>query len=153
MLSVPRGALSDFDPQNCLNFEGKGRMTERATLHVLSDDDAVRDSLDALFQANGIPIRTYDSAAALLRDLPTNGCLLIDVHAKGTDPIELSNQFRERGLSFPTIILVHQAPAGGRQIHATLLQSRVAADEWVAAVKTSLAPCQSATEQRQPTSI
>jgi hypothetical protein len=36
--------------------QGNGAMTERAILHVLSDDDAVRDPLDALFQANGIPV-------------------------------------------------------------------------------------------------
>ena len=41
-------------------------MTEPATAHVLSDDDAVRDSLDALLQANDIPVRTYDSPATLL---------------------------------------------------------------------------------------
>jgi two-component system, LuxR family, response regulator FixJ len=143
MLPVPPRPLSDYDPQNCLNFEGKGHMTERAPVSVLSDDDAVRDSLDALLQANGIPVRTYDSPAALLQDLPTNGCLLIDLHARGSDPVELSNQFRGRGLTLPTIILVHQAPAGDRSNNATILQTPVAADELVAAVQSSLVHRQS----------
>ena len=114
-------------------------MTKRATLHVLGDDDAVRDSLDELFQANGVPVQTYDSPAALLQDLPTNGCLLIDGLAMGTDPIELSIRLRGRGLLLPTIILVHQASAGGRANNAIILQSPVAADQLVAAVKNSLA--------------
>ena len=114
-------------------------MTEPATVYVLSDDDAVRDSLDALLQANGVPARTYDSPAALLQDLPANGCLLIDLHARGSEPIELLNQFRGCGLSLPTIILVHQAPAGGRSNNAIILQSPVAADKLVAAVQTLLA--------------
>ena len=114
-------------------------MTEPVTVYVLSDDDAVRDSLDALLQANGIPVRTYDNPAALLQDLPTNGCLLIDLHARGSDPIELSNQFHARGLSLPTIILVHQAAVGGRSNNAIILQSPVAADKLVAAVQTLLA--------------
>ena len=133
----------NYDSQNRLNFEGKGRMMERATLHVLSDDDAVRDSLDALFQAKGILVRTYDSRAALLQDLPTNGCLLIDLHARGSDPIQLSNQFRGYGLSLSIIILVHQAPAENRANNAIILQSPVAADELVAAVRNSLAHGQS----------
>lgn len=114
-------------------------MTEPGTVYVLSDDYAVRDSLDALFQANGVPVRTYDTPAAVLQDLPTNGCLLIDLHARGSDPIELSNRFRGRGLSLPIIILVHQAPAGGRSNNATILQIPVTADELVAAVQTLLA--------------
>ena len=118
-------------------------MMERATLHILSDDDAVRDSLDALLQANGIPVRTYDNPAALLRELPTNGCLLIDVHTRGSDPIELSNQFHARGFSLPTIILVHQAPAWVRSNNSIILQTPVAPEELVAAVKTSLAHGQS----------
>ena len=115
-------------------------MTESATAHVLSDDDAVRDSLDALLQANGIPVRTYDSPATLLQDLPTNGCLLIEVHAKDMDPIELSNQFRGRGLSLPTIILVHQIPTRDRSNNSIILQTPVSATEMVAAVKKALSP-------------
>lgn len=115
-----------------------GRMTKPATVYVLSDDDAVRDSLDALFQANELPVQSYDSPAGVLQDLPTNGGLLIDLHAKGSDPIELSKQFRGRGLSLPIIILLHRAFAGARPNNAIILQSPVAADELVAAVKNSL---------------
>ena len=118
-------------------------MTEPATVYVLSDDDAVRDSLDALLLANGIPVRTYCNPAALLQDLPTHGCLLIDLHARGSDPIELLKQFRERGLSLPTIILIHQASAELRSNNAIILQNPVAPDELVATVLGSLAHGQS----------
>ena len=115
-------------------------MTEPAIAYVLSDDDAVRDSLDALLQASGIPVRTYDSPATLLQDLPTNGCLLIEVHAKDMDSIELLNQFRERGLSLSTIILVYQILVGGRSDNAIILQTPASATEMVAAVKKALSP-------------
>ena len=110
-------------------------MTEPAIAYVLSDDDAVRDSLDALLQASGIPVRTYDSPAILLQDLPTNGCLLIAVHAMNMDPLELPNEFRGRGLSLPVIILVHQTPAGGQSNNAIILQTPIGVAELVAAVK------------------
>jgi FixJ family two-component response regulator len=113
-------------------------MTQRATVYVLSDDDAVRDSLDALLQANGIPVRTYDSPAAVSQDLPTDGCLLINLHKRNSRPIELLSQFRSRGFSLPTIILAEQVSRVGAK-NVVILQSPVPADKLVLAVKYSLA--------------
>ena len=116
-------------------------MAGRATLYVISDDDAVRDSIDALFQANGIPVQAYESPAALLQDLPAmlNGCVLIDVYARGRHPIELLDQLRARGLSLPAIILVSGLPMGIlRPSHAVVLQKPVAAIDLVTAVNNVL---------------
>lgn len=116
-------------------------MAGRATLYVLSDDDAVRDSIDALFQANGIPVQAYESPAALLQDLPAmlNGCVLIDVYARGRDTIELLDQLRVRGLSLPAIILVSSPSAGVLQrSQAVILQKPVSAVDLVSAVNNAL---------------
>jgi len=82
------------------------------TVHVLSDDDAVRDSLDALLQANDIPVRTYDSPNALIREVGAkpNGCVLLDLGTNRANPLELSSWLRARGLSLPIIVLVAQSP-------------------------------------------
>ena len=112
-------------------------MTGRATLYVLSDDNAVRDSIDALFQANGMPVQAYESPAALLQDLPAmlKGCVLIDVYARRRDPIDLLDQLRVRGLSLPAIILVSGPSAGVLPpSQAVILQKPVAAIDLVAAV-------------------
>lgn len=117
-------------------------MAGRATLYVFSDDDAVRDSIDALFQANGIPVLAYESPAALLQDLPAmlNGCVLIDVYARGRDPIELLDQLRVGGLSLPAVILVSGPPMGIlRQTQVVILQKPVAAIDLVAAVNNVMA--------------
>jgi CheY-like chemotaxis protein len=122
---------------------GRGRMTERPILYVLSDDDAVRDSIDALFQAKDMPVRTFDSPAALLQDLAamSYGCLLIDINANGSDPFGLLNQLRARGLSLPAIILVHQESAGGvLSNNAKILRNPITADALAAAVENALFP-------------
>ena len=81
-------------------------------VHVLSDDDAVRDSLDMLLQANDVPVQTYDNPDALMREVgpKPSGCVLLDVGPKSANPVELSHRLRARGLSLPIIVLAGDLP-------------------------------------------
>jgi two-component system, LuxR family, response regulator FixJ len=46
-------------------------MPDESLVHVIDDDDAVRDSLEFLLTAAGIEVRTYVSAKAFLDTLET----------------------------------------------------------------------------------
>jgi len=83
------------------------------SVHVLSDDDAVRDSLDLLLQANDVPAQTYDSPDALMREVVAKpiGCILLDLTRKSENPLELLSRLRARGVSLLVIILVSDLPA------------------------------------------
>src|SRR4051794_17232693 len=85
----------------------------RMTAHLLSDDDAVRDSLGVLLQANDVPVRTYDSPNALIGAVGAkpSGCVLLDVGAKSASPLELSSWLQARGLLLPIIVLAVNLPA------------------------------------------
>jgi len=111
-------------------------------VHVLSDDDAVRDSLDMLLQANDVPVQTYDNPDALMREVgpKPSGCVLLDVGAKSANPVELSHRLRARGLSLPVIVLTVGSP--GTQVEqpdTITLQKPVEPRDLITAVQKALA--------------
>ena len=66
-------------------------MADVPLVHVVDDDEAVRDSLSLLLEAAGLSVRTYDSATAFLKALPNlaAGCVLTDVRMPELDGLEL----------------------------------------------------------------
>ena len=56
-------------------------MATEATIYVIDDDDAVRQSLEFLLKTAGIPVRGFESAQAFLDVLPMveHGCIITDV--------------------------------------------------------------------------
>jgi two-component system, LuxR family, response regulator FixJ len=82
-------------------------MAEAPLVHVVDDDEAVRDSLNMLLESAGLSVRTYDSATAFLIALPnlTAGCVLTDVRMPGLDGLELQRRLRELGVRLPVIFM------------------------------------------------
>ena len=77
------------------------------TVHVIDDDDAMRDSLDFLLGVQGFDVRLYDSVAAFLDALPTfdGGCILSDISMPGMSGLELVRTLNERGLRHPVVLM------------------------------------------------
>ena len=86
-------------------------MANDATIHVIDDDDALRDSLEFLFRSAQIPVQGYDSAQAFLNTLPdiAAGCLLSDVRMPGLSGTELLRRLREMKIGIPVIIMTGHA--------------------------------------------
>ena len=86
-------------------------MTTAATIHIVDDDEAVRDSLQALLQAKRYAAKTYGSAEAFLAAHPSSpeGCAIVDVRMPGMDGIALLNRLRERGHLIPVIVVTGHA--------------------------------------------
>lgn len=82
-------------------------MTTSGTIHIVDDDEAVRDSLEALLQAHGYAVKTYASAEAFLAAHPStpSGCAIVDVRMPGMDGIALLNKLRQRGHALPVIVV------------------------------------------------
>lgn len=81
-------------------------------VHVVDDDEAVRDSLDALLSLHGLDVHGYGSAAEFVARLPVGGqadddraCLLLDMHMPGTDGLALAGMLRERAPALPIIMI------------------------------------------------
>ena len=82
-------------------------MESDAVVHVIDDDDAVRESLAFLLKTARIAVKTYDSAAAFLGASPpiTSGCVITDVRMPGISGIELLQRLRERNVGVPVIVI------------------------------------------------
>jgi two-component system, LuxR family, response regulator FixJ len=76
-------------------------------IHVIDDDDSVRDSLDFLLSSLQFRVKTYDSAAAFLDTLPEIGfgCIITDVRMPGLSGIELLGKLRELEVKIPVIVV------------------------------------------------
>ena len=77
------------------------------TVHIVDDDEAVRDSLQALLESKKYAARTYASAEAFLtaHSAAYEGCAIVDVRMPGMDGITLLNRLRERGTALPVIVV------------------------------------------------
>ena len=82
-------------------------MTTDAIVHVIDDDDAVRDSLAFLLSSADCAVQTYDSADAFLSKLPQiqSGCIITDVRMPGLSGIDLLRRVKDIGILLPVIVI------------------------------------------------
>jgi two-component system, LuxR family, response regulator FixJ len=81
--------------------------SDQATVHVIDDDEAVRQSLAFLLAAAGIEVQTYESATAFLDVAPKvkTGCVITDVRMPELSGIDLLRRLEELKLGVPVIII------------------------------------------------
>jgi len=77
------------------------------TVHVVDDDEAVRDSLSILLETHGIDVKTYDSCNSFLSARPAaaNACLVLDLHLPAMSGLDLLDQYPPRQLGMPVILI------------------------------------------------
>jgi two-component system response regulator FixJ len=82
-------------------------MPPEATVFVVDDDEAVRESLSALLDASGFRVKAYPSAAAFLANNrpPQKACLITDVRMPDMDGLELQIELKRRGSRLPVIVI------------------------------------------------
>lgn len=76
-------------------------------VYVVDDDEAVRNGLAAMFDAAGIAVETFDSAALFLSAWRPgwSGCVILDVNMPGMTGPELQAELGRRGMALPIIFL------------------------------------------------
>lgn len=85
-------------------------MTE-AVVHIVDDDEAMRDSLVFLLESAGLTARAYDSAQSFLAALPdlAPGCILTDVRMPQIDGLEMVRRLKAVGVTLPVIVMTGHA--------------------------------------------
>lgn len=78
-----------------------------STVFIVDDDEAVRDSLRWLLEANGYRVRAYSSAESFLEDYDPNqvGVLIADVRMPGMSGPELQEQLIARKAPLPIVFI------------------------------------------------
>ena len=120
-------------------------MSTDGMVHVVDDDEAVRQSLSFLFRTAKMQVQTYESAAAFLERLPKlqPGCLITDVRMPGMSGIELLHRLQELDVKMPVIVitghgdvpLAVEAMKGGA---LDFLEKPFDDDDLIAAVRSAL---------------
>jgi two-component system, LuxR family, response regulator FixJ len=82
-------------------------MARDAVVHLIDDDDGVRQAVAFLLTTSGFAVRVYESAPAFLGALPTvqPGCIVTDVRMPEMDGLELQRQLKLRGVGLPVIVI------------------------------------------------
>jgi two-component system, LuxR family, response regulator FixJ len=82
-------------------------MQDSFVVHIVDDDEAVRQSLAFLLSTAGTPVRVYNSATSFLASLATlqAGCLITDVRMPDMTGIELLQRLRAKDIKLPVIVI------------------------------------------------
>ncbi len=81
--------------------------SDHAVVHVIDDDEAVRQSLAFLLGTAGIEVQTYDSGVTFLKTAAAirDGCIITDVRMPQLSGIELLRRLKELKLDVPVIVI------------------------------------------------
>ena len=85
-------------------------MTAELTVHVIDDDEAVRDSTAFLLETADLKVRTYESAETFLAERDrAPGCIITDVRMPGINGLQLARRIRDSGSNEPVIVITGHA--------------------------------------------
>lgn len=78
-----------------------------ATVFIVDDDDAVRESLAFLMKSVGLKADSFPSAQAFLDSYNPNraGCLVLDIRMPGMSGLELQDKLTQMGSILPIIFI------------------------------------------------
>jgi two-component system response regulator FixJ len=81
--------------------------SDNAIVHVIDDDEAMRESLTFLLSTAGMGVKTYDSAVAFLDVAPNvkTGCVITDARMPGLSGVDLLRRLRELKFGVPVIVI------------------------------------------------
>jgi two-component system response regulator FixJ len=82
-------------------------MVDNPVVHIVDDDEAVRQSLAFMLSSAGVAVRLYDSAKSFLNGLDhvQCGCLITDVRMPDMTGIELLHCIKQRAPCLPAIVI------------------------------------------------
>jgi two-component system response regulator FixJ len=82
-------------------------MPDKPVVHVIDDDEALRESLSFLLGTAHFEVRVYDSAVRFLEGLgqAEPGCIITDVRMPGVSGLDLLRQLAALGATFAVIVI------------------------------------------------
>jgi two-component system response regulator FixJ len=82
-------------------------MTCDTTIHIIDDDQAIRDSVSLLLSLEGYSVRTYESAPTFLDAIKHHACscVVTDMNMPGMSGLDLLAVMKEQDISSPTIVM------------------------------------------------
>ncbi|MDZ7657643.1 MAG: response regulator [Sulfurimicrobium sp.] len=81
--------------------------TGQATVFVVDDDEAMRDSIQLLLESVHLNARTFSCVLDFMKcfDQTLEGCLLLDVRMPGMNGMELLEMLKSGGVDLPVVMI------------------------------------------------
>jgi len=82
-------------------------MPSNEIVHIIDDDEGVRDSIEFLFRSAQLEVRVYESAPAFLSKISEapGGCVVTDVRMPEMSGIDLLRRLQELKSTLPVIVM------------------------------------------------
>lgn len=82
-------------------------MPNSPKVHIVDDDDAVRESLAFLLQTNAFPTVTHESGSSFLATLTLEhqGCVVVDIRMPDISGLDLLLRVKEMQVNMPVIVI------------------------------------------------
>ncbi len=77
-------------------------------VHLVDDEDAVRDALSFLLRSHGLDVFTYATGPEFLDTVDTHvlrGCVVLDVRMEPMSGLQVHGALRQRGFALPVLFL------------------------------------------------
>ncbi|MBJ7409891.1 MAG: response regulator [Phenylobacterium sp.] len=80
-------------------------------VHVIDDDEAVRDSLAIMLETRGFDVTTYATAQAFLSQAErgVGGCVITDIQMPEMNGLQLLRAFNARNMHIPVLVVTARA--------------------------------------------
>jgi two-component system response regulator FixJ len=77
------------------------------TVHVVDDDEAIRQSISFLLRKAGYTVETYPAGTIFLKAVTrkSQGCVLLDVRMPDIDGLEVQARLSQQGIAMPVVML------------------------------------------------
>jgi len=104
------------------------------TVHIVDDDEAIRQSVAFLLRKAGYAVETYPTGTQFLKAVKreTRGCVLLDVRMPDLDGFAVQARLADTGIALPVIMLTGHGDV-------TLAVRAIKAGALLAAIETALA--------------
>jgi len=114
-------------------------------VHVIDDDEALRESCRVLLEFHGVKVHLYGSAEEFCRQaapLPID-CMIIDLDMPGISGLDLLEQLRTDGVITPAMFLtgrpiMQDVRSAAQRLSAVTFEKPMLPQELISAVKEAL---------------
>jgi len=121
-------------------------MTANPMIHIIDDDEAMRDSLSFLLDVQGYRVRLHDSALTFLAALDGDpiDCAVTDIRMPGMTGLELVRKLKDQGAGFPVVVMTGHGdvPLAVEAMKAGVvdfIEKPFSNEEFIAAITSALA--------------
>lgn len=103
-IANPPGSAEDADQRHRATRDGHGM---DALVHIIDDDESVRQALDSLFRSVDMQTRLYRSPQEFL-DAPRQecpSCLVLDVRLQGISGLDFQERLAQQHIHVPVVLI------------------------------------------------